>query len=89
MRFVPCHILSRRNADGLHTAWGIAMAAYKTGLSPHELVVMTLAYALGATLLHSAACVINDICDRDFDRQVGKNLTFREVRRSLTNISNP
>ena len=26
----------------------------------------------GATLLHCAACVINDICDIDFDRQVGK-----------------
>jgi 4-hydroxybenzoate polyprenyltransferase len=31
-----------------------------------------LSFALGSTLLHSAACVINDISDRDFDRQVGE-----------------
>jgi 4-hydroxybenzoate polyprenyltransferase len=30
-----------------------------------------LAWALGATLFHSAACVWNDMCDYDLDRQVG------------------
>lgn len=28
-------------------------------------------FLVGSTILHSAACTINDICDRDFDRQVG------------------
>ena len=37
----------------------------------------------GATLLHCAACVINDICDIDFDRQVGK-LLFHTVSVGLT-----
>lgn len=31
-----------------------------------------LAFLVGSSLLHSAACTINDICDRDFDRQVGQ-----------------
>ena len=31
----------------------------------------------GATLLHCAVCVINDICDIDFDRQVGMLLFSR------------
>jgi 4-hydroxybenzoate polyprenyltransferase len=48
------------------------MAAYKTSLSPAELATLTFIYAIGSTLLHSAACVINDICDRDLDRQVGE-----------------
>ena len=29
-------------------------------------------FAIGSFLLHSSACVLNDICDVDFDRQVGK-----------------
>ncbi|KAH9934349.1 UbiA prenyltransferase family [Fomitopsis serialis] len=33
-------------------------------------VQYTTAFLLGSTLLHSAACTINDICDRDFDRPV-------------------
>lgn len=29
-------------------------------------------FMLAGTILHSAACTINDICDVDFDRQVGE-----------------
>jgi 4-hydroxybenzoate polyprenyltransferase len=37
-----------------------------------DYIVQLVSWAIGSTLLHSAACVINDICDRDFDRQVGE-----------------
>lgn len=48
------------------------MAAYSTGLGPKQVAIQSLAYFFGSVLLHSAACVINDICDREFDRQVGE-----------------
>lgn len=46
------------------------MAAYTTQLPPKNLLIQTVAFLFGSTVLHSAACVINDICDIDFDRQV-------------------
>ncbi|KAI0314512.1 UbiA prenyltransferase family-domain-containing protein [Amylostereum chailletii] len=50
--------------------WALAMAAYRSGQPPRALATQSALFALGSTLLHSAACVINDICDIDFDRQV-------------------
>ncbi|KAJ7266402.1 UbiA prenyltransferase family-domain-containing protein [Mycena haematopus] len=52
------------------SAWGLTMAAYSIRLPLHHLMVQTAMFALGSTLLHSAACVLNDICDRDIDRKV-------------------
>jgi 4-hydroxybenzoate polyprenyltransferase len=54
-------------------AWGVTMAAFYVALPPKELAILLVGYALGSTILHSAACILNDICDRDFDRQVGKS----------------
>ncbi|GJE85451.1 4-hydroxybenzoate octaprenyltransferase [Phanerochaete sordida] len=51
-------------------AWGLTMAGYTTGTSSYDLVMQLLAFAVGSTLMHSAACVLNDICDIDFDKQV-------------------
>lgn len=48
------------------------MAAYRTKLPANELALQTVLFVLGGTMVHSAACVINDICDVDFDRQVGE-----------------
>lgn len=48
------------------------MSAYANGVPHKELAVQTAMFAIGSTLMHSAACVLNDICDIDFDRQVGK-----------------
>ncbi|KAJ7820494.1 UbiA prenyltransferase family-domain-containing protein [Mycena leptocephala] len=56
--------------SGPPVPWGLLMAAYSVGLPPRNLIVQTAMFALGSTLLHSAACVLNDICDRDFDRKV-------------------
>ncbi|KAI0916461.1 hypothetical protein AcV5_002953 [Taiwanofungus camphoratus] len=51
-------------------AWGLTMAAYVKGLPPSKLATLIFSYFIGSTIVHSAACVINDIFDRDFDRQV-------------------
>ncbi|TFK56929.1 UbiA prenyltransferase [Heliocybe sulcata] len=37
---------------------------------PLQLAYIMAAFFAGSTLLHCAACTINDICDRDFDAQV-------------------
>ncbi|KAI0034587.1 UbiA prenyltransferase family [Vararia minispora EC-137] len=50
--------------------WSLAMVAYKQDLDVQNFSVLAGAFILGGTLVHSAACVINDICDIDFDRQV-------------------
>lgn len=50
------------------------MAARTFHMDVGTLALRTLMYTIGGTTLHSAACVINDICDRDLDRQVGKYL---------------
>ena len=54
-------------------------------LDPTTVWTMTLLYALGGTLRHNAGCCWNDICDVDFDRQVGGYHVFsrRCVHESL------
>ncbi|KAI0653389.1 UbiA prenyltransferase [Cubamyces menziesii] len=54
-------------------AWGVMLSARAVGLPPRSVVVQTLVYLLGSTLRHNAACIWNDICDRDFDRQVERS----------------
>ncbi|KAJ7206112.1 UbiA prenyltransferase family [Mycena pura] len=46
------------------------MAAFSVNLPLNNLLVQTFMFAIGSTILHSAACILNDICDRDFDRKV-------------------
>lgn len=53
-------------------AWGLTMAAYAVGTPLRDLGIQLLLFGIGSTLLHSAACVLNDICDIDFDRLVGE-----------------
>ncbi|GJE90101.1 4-hydroxybenzoate octaprenyltransferase [Phanerochaete sordida] len=50
--------------------WGATMAAYKAQLPFNVLAPQLVLHAAGATMVHSTACVINDICDIDFDRKV-------------------
>jgi 4-hydroxybenzoate polyprenyltransferase len=53
------------------SAWGLTMAAYTTGL-PLSAYSTSLTKALvGAFLLRSSACTINDIFDREMDAGVG------------------
>lgn len=46
--------------------WALALLAPKEAAT----VWMAAAFALGAVLMRGAGCVVNDILDRDFDRQV-------------------
>lgn len=48
------------------------MAGYAVGTCTWDLAIQLLAFGVGSTLMHSAACVLNDICDIDFDGQVGE-----------------
>jgi len=47
------------------------MATSGTMTQPIDLLTPALLFSIGSTLLHSGACVINDICDIDFDSKVG------------------
>ncbi|KAI0720842.1 UbiA prenyltransferase [Cerioporus squamosus] len=51
-------------------AWGLTIAAREVSLPLRDYAQKLAIFAVGAMLLHSAACVLNDICDVDFDRQV-------------------
>jgi heme O synthase-like polyprenyltransferase len=52
-------------------------------ISVDQFVRQTFWFAVGSTLLHSAACVINDICDRDIDGLVGKSRCMVQRRARL------
>lgn len=74
--FWPCgeYVSSRviiSHISQAFSAWGLTNAAFTVSIPPGQLGLHLAAYFVGSTILHSAACVINDICDRDFDRQVG------------------
>ncbi|KAG6915308.1 hypothetical protein DXG01_012231 [Tephrocybe rancida] len=47
--------------------WTLAMAAYRTSRPLNAFLVDLALYIFASTLIHSAACVINDICDRELD----------------------
>ena len=53
-------------------AWAIAMASPNL---PHEDLTLYGLFLLGAFLMRSAGCIINDIADRTFDRQVERTKT--------------
>lgn len=58
------------------------MVAYRTHVSVAHLALYTVVFTGGSTLVHSAACVINDICDVEFDRKVGEGC-YEYYRRVL------
>ncbi|TFK35065.1 UbiA prenyltransferase family [Crucibulum laeve] len=51
------------------------MAAYSVVLPLKTLMFYSVAGIIAGTLVHSAACVWNDICDIEFDRQVERTKT--------------
>jgi len=51
------------------------MAAYAYEIKPKDLWESVLYYSVGSTIVHSAACVINDIFDRNFDALVERTKT--------------
>ncbi|KAF8183681.1 4-hydroxybenzoate polyprenyl transferase [Pholiota molesta] len=50
-------------------AWALTMTAYRTKQPLHDYGWTLAVIALLSTLVHAAACVINDICDRELDRK--------------------
>lgn len=69
--------------------WGLTMAAYKVKAPLNDLAFQSTVFAFGATLLHSTACVINDICDVDFDRQLGRCCVVRSLEPTLISVCHP
>ncbi|KAJ3559934.1 hypothetical protein NM688_g45 [Phlebia brevispora] len=53
-------------------AYGLLMASMNTSpqISVRELCIETVLYAGVATIMHSKACILNDICDMKFDGKV-------------------
>jgi 4-hydroxybenzoate polyprenyltransferase len=48
--------------------WGILLA----GSPPAETIRLILLFAIGSLVMRSAGCVVNDLWDRDLDRQVAR-----------------
>ncbi|KAI7900577.1 UbiA prenyltransferase family-domain-containing protein [Cokeromyces recurvatus] len=53
-------------------AWGISMAAYKTGASFMDTANMIALFGAGAFIMRGAGCTINDLWDRDIDNKVDR-----------------
>ena len=84
LMFWPCGKSPSRQGqtrinDPPRLAWGLTIAARATSLPLVVFAEKLVWFALGSMLLHSAACVLNDICDVDFDRQVGTSPSLRAL----------
>ena len=55
-----------------NVAWGLTMAAFTTNLRLKIYAIELSKYMLGAFILRSSACTINDIFDRKMDAGVGE-----------------
>ncbi|UUX51970.1 4-hydroxybenzoate octaprenyltransferase [Nisaea acidiphila] len=62
--------------------WGLALGWQATdkALPVLDLIWLYILFSLGATIMRGAGCTINDLWDRDFDRQVA-----RTVERPIAN----
>ena len=63
--------------------WGYLFGCRADPPDVMSLVCHMTAFMVGSSLLHSAACTINDICDRDFDRQVGEFISLDASRSAV------
>ena len=52
-------------------AWGLTIA-YDFNQSLNNYIFYLILFFLGSVLMRSAGCIINDIADRDFDKQVSR-----------------
>ncbi|CCM01329.1 uncharacterized protein FIBRA_03378 [Fibroporia radiculosa] len=64
--------------------WALTMCGYALGLPPRQLAIQAFAYLVGCTIRHNAACIWNDICDREFDRQVERTKSRPIASGSIT-----
>ncbi|KIK91826.1 hypothetical protein PAXRUDRAFT_830507 [Paxillus rubicundulus Ve08.2h10] len=98
-----CWELSRIHTFPLGTAlifwpcaWGFTLAAYRTATTPDVLALHLFVMGIGSIFQHAAMCVINDICDVEYDRQVERtksrplpsgNLSMRSAMMFLTMLT--
>lgn len=61
------------------SAWGLTMAAYSSSLPLANYCVDLVKCLIGAFIMRSSACTINDIFDRKMDAGVGAFFTLFEV----------
>src|SRR5271165_2756696 len=57
--------------------WGLALAGSRD-------LRLYLLFGLGAVLMRGAGCTLNDIADRDYDRQVARTATRPLAAREIT-----
>lgn len=69
--FVLPHKLALKLYRSL-AVWGYLLGAHADKPDYIRLTITLAALLVWGTLLHGAGCVINDICDVDFDRRVGE-----------------
>ncbi|NHN87344.1 4-hydroxybenzoate octaprenyltransferase [Acetobacter conturbans] len=53
-------------------AWGILLPGADGHIPPMERVRLLVLFAIGSLVMRSAGCVVNDMWDRDIDRQVAR-----------------
>jgi len=58
-------------------AWGLTMAAFKINLPLASYSFEIVKCFMGAFILRSSACTVNDIIDRNMDAGVGMNYCIR------------
>ncbi|KZV60682.1 UbiA prenyltransferase [Peniophora sp. CONT] len=66
--------------------WSLTLVAYKVHMPVAGFLQRSVVCVLAGTLVHSTACVLNDICDIDFDRQ-GKRTKNRPLAAGLIPVS--
>jgi hypothetical protein len=66
-------------------AWGLTMAAFKINLPFASYGFEIVKCFMGAFILRSSACTVNDIIDRNMDAGVGMNCCiFKDISGELT-----
>jgi len=67
--FVMCSIYMYADRS---QGWGVLLSAYSSDMPSPHLSWQLLMFGFTSMAIHSGACVVNDMLDRDFDRKVGK-----------------
>ena len=60
------------NVPWVLLAWGLTMAAFATNLPLRNYAIDLLKWVVGAFIVRSSACTVNDIFDRNMDACVGQ-----------------
>jgi 4-hydroxybenzoate polyprenyltransferase len=71
-------IIAFRPALIFFAVWGYLLG-YKGAFNLSDFSAKAGVFLVANTLLHSAICVINDICDKDLDAQVGMSCSQNTV----------